>query len=86
MTVSVFNCFVERGNVDWRLLSIAHGMDFFLLKDIFALLPQWFFQVMMIDPRSTQITARKPGMRKSFQVKLIVSVRNPAGSLVYTQR
>lgn len=81
MTVSVFNCFVERGNVDWRPLSIAHNMDLFLFNDIFRLLPHQVFQVMMINPMITQIAAKKPGMRKSFQDKLVVSERNPAGSL-----
>jgi hypothetical protein len=37
MTVSVFNCFVEQGNVDWHPLSIAHGIDFFLFNRLFTL-------------------------------------------------
>jgi len=39
MTVSMLNCFVERGNVDWYPLSIGHGMDFYLFNYIFTLLP-----------------------------------------------
>ena len=50
MTVSEFNRFVERGNVDWRPLSIAHSMDSFLFNEIFMLLPHQVFQVLMIAP------------------------------------
>jgi len=41
MTVSVFHCFVEGGNFDGRLLSIAHGVDFYPFNNIFifTLLP-----------------------------------------------
>jgi hypothetical protein len=44
MTVSVLNCFVERGNTNWYPLSITHGMDFFLFNDIFTLLPHQVFR------------------------------------------